>query len=340
MKDKVSVALCTYNAELYLKEQLESIFKQTRLPDEIVVCDDCSTDSSLKILNDFRKISPVPFKIYVNEKNLGVSKNFEKAISLCSGDIIFPSDADDVWLPEKLEKLVRVLDSNKDCSYVFSDAYVVDENLNTLGYTMWERISFNRFQRLKFIKGKQLEVLLKHNVVSGATMAFRSYLRKLFLPIPEIWIHDGWIALLGSAVSRGCFIEEPLIYYRQHNHQMIGAKRKYGIKDKIIKKIFGNENSVHGYKLELEKCKVVRSRLLSFTRNKIEKIDDKIYHFQRRIKVNEDAAISGLIIIANEFFSGRYFEYSGGLVSVVKDTFIVFKNIIKEKAKRDTKEEN
>ena len=72
-KDKISVALCTYNGELYLKEQLGSIFKQTRLPDEIIVCDDCSTDSTLKILDEFSKNSTVPFKIYVNVKNLVVS---------------------------------------------------------------------------------------------------------------------------------------------------------------------------------------------------------------------------------------------------------------------------
>jgi glycosyltransferase involved in cell wall biosynthesis len=192
-KDKISVALCTYNGELYLREQLESIFKQTRFPDEIIVCDDCSTDSTFKILNDFCKISPVPFKIYVNKKNLGVSKNFERAISLCTGDIIFLSDQDDVWLPEKIEKVIKAFNCNKDCSYVFSDAYVVNKDLHPLGYTMWESISFGKWQRESFKKSRQLKVLLKHNVVSGATMAFRSELKKIILPISEIWIHDGWI---------------------------------------------------------------------------------------------------------------------------------------------------
>jgi len=111
--------LCTYNGELYLREQLESIFKQTRLPDEIIVCDDCSVDSTLKILDEFRKIFPVPFKIYVSKKTLGVSKNFERAISLCTGDIIVLSDQDDVWMPETIKKVIEVFNNNKDCSYVF-----------------------------------------------------------------------------------------------------------------------------------------------------------------------------------------------------------------------------
>jgi glycosyltransferase involved in cell wall biosynthesis len=184
-KDKISVALYTYNGELYLWDQLESIFKQTRLPDKIIVCDDCSTDSTLKILEDFCKKYSVPLKIYINERTLGVSKNFEKAISLCSGDIIFLSDQDDVWLPEKIEKVIEVFDNNKDCSYVFSDAQIVDESLHPSGYTIWKSISFDRFQRKKFMRGQQLEVLLKHNVVTGATMAFRSHIREFVLPIPE-----------------------------------------------------------------------------------------------------------------------------------------------------------
>jgi len=88
----------------------------------------------------------------------------------------------------------------------FSDAYVVDQNLHPSGYTIWESISFDRFQRKKFMKGQQLEVLLKHNVVTGATMAFHSRIREIILPIPEIWIHDAWIALLGSIVGRGYFM--------------------------------------------------------------------------------------------------------------------------------------
>lgn len=171
------------------------------------------------------KNSPIPVEIYLNKNNLGVSKNFERAISLCSGDIIFLSDQDDVWLPEKIEKVIEVFDNNKDCSYVFSDAYIVDKNLHPLGDAMWERISFDRFQRKKFMKGQQLEVFLKHNVVTGATMVFHSRIREIVLPIPEIWIHDAWIALLGSVVGRGCFIEKPLIYYRKHDRQLIGSKK-------------------------------------------------------------------------------------------------------------------
>lgn len=160
-------------------------------------------------------------KIYCNEKNLGPTKNFEKAISLCSGDIIVLSDQDDVWMPQKLEKLERALKDHPEAGYVFSDAIIVDEKLRPLGYTMWESISFTIHERKHFQKGYQLDILLKRNVVTGATMAFRSKIRDWVLPIPEQWIHDAWISILASALgARGTFIEEPLIQYRQHSMQL------------------------------------------------------------------------------------------------------------------------
>ena len=303
-KMKISVALCTYNGELFLKDQLESIFKQTRLPDEIIVCDDCSTDSMVEILNNFQKIFPVSFKIYVNEKNLGVSKNFEKAISLCSGDII----QDDVWMPEKIEKIIKVFTRNKDCSYVFSDAYIVNKDLHPLGYTMWNGISFDRLQRKKFIKGIQLEVVLKHNVVTGATMAFRSSLREVILPIPAIWIHDAWIALLGSMLGRGYFVERPLIYYRQHDYQLIGGK-KLGVSDKVRKAL---STDVTDYILEIKRYEVFNSRVLNLLGRNNNKVEDKILFLKERIKIYESSVFLSLIIITYELFSGRYLSMQMG----------------------------
>lgn len=98
---KTSVALCTYNGEKYIKEQLDSILNQTKKVDEIIVCDDCSSDKTVEILNHYSSTNPGLFKIYINEQNLRSVKNFEKAITLCTGDIIFLSDQDDFWVNEK-----------------------------------------------------------------------------------------------------------------------------------------------------------------------------------------------------------------------------------------------
>src|SRR5262249_10160572 len=105
MRPKISIALCTYNGAKYLSSQLESYLAQTCLPDEVVVCDDCSQDETVTILNDFAIRAPFPVRILVNDQNLGSTKNFEKSISLCSGEIIFLSDQDDVWMPNKIERV-------------------------------------------------------------------------------------------------------------------------------------------------------------------------------------------------------------------------------------------
>ena len=94
---KISVALCTYNGETFIDQQINSILNQTLKVDEIVVCDDISKDNTIKIIQEYSLKFPDIFKIYINESNIGSVKNFEKAISLCTGEIIFLSDQDDVW---------------------------------------------------------------------------------------------------------------------------------------------------------------------------------------------------------------------------------------------------
>ena len=112
----ISVAMTTYNGEKYLKEQIDSILSQSEKDIELIICDDCSTDNTNKILSDYTE-KDKRVHVYKNELNLGYVKNFEKAISLCSGDYIALSDQDDIWLPEHLSVLLKHL-KNTNCSLV------------------------------------------------------------------------------------------------------------------------------------------------------------------------------------------------------------------------------
>ena len=107
---KISVALCTYNGEKYLHQQIDSILNQTVPVHEIVVCDDGSNDQTSKILTQYQTKFPEVFKIHFNTENLRSVKNFEKAISLCTGDIIFLSDQDDIWEENKVEVFIKYFD--------------------------------------------------------------------------------------------------------------------------------------------------------------------------------------------------------------------------------------
>src|SRR5687767_11308751 len=192
---KISVAMCTYNGAQFLRAQLESIIAQSRRPDEIVVCDDCSTDDTPALLKQFAAESAIPVSVHFNEQNLGSVRNFEQAIRMCTGEVIALSDQDDVWREDKLQLIEQAFHKTPAAGVVFSDAEIVDENLNSLDRRMWDAIGFDAHKRNLVAAGRTLEVLITGWTVTGATMAFRSEFVKLALPVPGgiAMIHDGWI---------------------------------------------------------------------------------------------------------------------------------------------------
>jgi len=182
----ISIALCTYNGARYLQQQLDSIADQTLLPGELVACDDGSSDETVEILNDFSEKAPFPVHIHINVSNLDVARNFEKCMSLCTGKLIALCDQDDVWKPEKLEKLAEALNKNPEAGYVFCDAELVDETLTSLKRCLWDEKPNNFSQRegRDFAHSDQLPHLLKKNMVTGACMMFRANLIPHIAPIP------------------------------------------------------------------------------------------------------------------------------------------------------------
>src|SRR5262245_1278028 len=162
-----SVALCTYNGARFLPEQLESIGSQSRQPDELIICDDGSTDNTVAIVKSFAREAPFPVRLEVNPTNLGSTKNFELAISRCGGDVIALSDQDDIWQADKLVQMERVLRQTPSAGAIFSDADVVDEQLAPLGYKLWDRYGFTKTRRRHLIAGHAFRVLLDQNAVTG-----------------------------------------------------------------------------------------------------------------------------------------------------------------------------
>ncbi len=221
----ISVALCVYNGEKFLAEQLASIQAQTLPVDEVVICDDCSTDNSIKIIEEFSK--KVSFEIFINlnDRQLGSTKNFEKCLSLCKGDIIFLCDQDDYWHPEKVAKQVQYLTENPDKEAVFSDGGIMDGNSERQENTMWDAIMFDYKAQQNWKSGKAYQILYRGYVVTGATLAIRSRILPKLIPFPDgikTMIHDSWIALLLSLNNQIGFVEEKLINYRIHANQQVG----------------------------------------------------------------------------------------------------------------------
>jgi glycosyltransferase involved in cell wall biosynthesis len=218
--------MCTYNGERHLREQLDSIALQTMLPLELVVCDDGSVDSTPEIVADFARSAPFRVRFFGNPTNLGSTKNFEQAIGHCRGELIALCDQDDVWRPEKLHVLAAAL-RDTTAGAVFSDGLLINEESRLIGGSLWGA-NFLDCKRGGFNSGpdKAIAELLRRNVVTGATLMFRSDLRTRLFPIPAEWVHDGWIAWMAVLHSQLFAVPEPLILYRVHAAQQVGVLGK------------------------------------------------------------------------------------------------------------------
>ena len=217
----ISVALCTYNGEKYLRAQLQSIAEQSLMPTELVICDDCSTDSTVQIAQHFQREAPFAVRIVVNPTNLGYTGNFEKAIELCSGDFIALCDQDDLWYPRKLAILSQILSKDQGIGGVFSDADLISQTGVPTGFKLWQRYGFTSREQARFQRTCE-KVLMRRNVVTGMTLMIRSDLRSRLLPIPRAWIHDGWLAWMLCLNSTLIACPERLSAYRVHSLQQVG----------------------------------------------------------------------------------------------------------------------
>jgi glycosyltransferase involved in cell wall biosynthesis len=278
-ESKISVAMATYNGHKYIKAQLDSIFSQTLLPDEIIVCDDCSTDNTVDILKEYKNKSRL--KYFVNDHNLGFVKNFEKAISLCKNKYIVISDQDDIWFEDKIERLFNKIKELENQNFqspilVHSDATLVDSQLNIIK---------KAFIGKKAGKKKGLNNLLfGNNKVQGASSLFNSKFKDLFLPIPdEVELYDYYASLIIETFGISYFIPIPLMYYRQHTTNAIGSnkvslKERYYRFIKLDFRISTSEerNSVNGFYNQFSQMFDKKTRFILFDYFFILDSDNKI----------------------------------------------------------------
>lgn len=203
--------MATFNGEKYIKEQINSIIAQLRNDDELIISDDGSEDKTLEII---KALDDKRIKLIENEKKHGYAHNFENAINHSSGDYIFLSDQDDVWLPNKVEIMLPYLN---DDNFVISDAYITNDELEIKGkISSWRSYKNGYFQNLY------------KSIYAGCTCAFTKNIKDYALPFPttDYIQHDNWIGLLCELKFRVVYIDEALILYRRHNTNTSGAGSK------------------------------------------------------------------------------------------------------------------
>lgn len=308
---KISIALCTYNGAKYLEEQLKSLAEQTLKADEIIICDDNSSDNTVNIINRYK--DNLNIKLTLNKVNLGVTKNFEQAISLCSGDFIFLCDQDDVWHKDKIKIMSEKMIEEKT-GICCCDGIVCDKNLKQIdSYTLWNtsglsRIDLNRFSPYS---------LINNYCFTGMALCFRKNFTKYFMPLSENAVHDEWIAFIISCFSKVSFVNQKLVVYRQHSEQKIGINSI-----KSLKEIWKFLRSCKIADMEKETRKfedlALKLKQLEMETNLITAIENKIKHLKRRTSRSKFR----FFVLTAELISGQYKKYSNGTYKAfLKDLF-------------------
>lgn len=318
--DRISVAMCTYNGATYLWQQLDSINRQTCVPDELIICDDCSNDKTVEIIESFIREASFSVKLFVNTENLGSTKNFEKAIKLCSGSIILLADQDDIWELNKVNTIKSIFCTQPQVGVVFSDAEIIDDASDRMNYTLWDYLHFNKNEQNLFLLDAEaiISLLTRKNVVTGATMSFRSSFRESFLPIPELWIHDAWITILLANYTKIQLIDQKLVMYRQHCQQQIGAK-----KSSVYSEISSIRSDKHdNYQRKTNVFRILLSAMDGndiFSNGVKSIIQSKIEHLEKRSTIKNKDSLLQLSSILIELLNGGYHKYSSGWKSFIKD---------------------
>jgi glycosyltransferase involved in cell wall biosynthesis len=218
----VSVVMGTYNGGKYIREQLNSILGQTRIPSELVVSDDGSTDDTLSIVEDFARNAPFKTVVHKNFDRLGFRANFVNAMGLAGSELISFCDQDDIWMPNKLEATTAFF-SDPDMMMVHHNAILISANGDDLGNLIWPQ-------------PKQEPIAMRMALppwfnVPGLTQLFRREIASTAFAWPssispetanQTLVHDQWVTFISNSLGKVGYINEPLAKYRQHGQNAIG----------------------------------------------------------------------------------------------------------------------
>jgi glycosyltransferase involved in cell wall biosynthesis len=234
---KIEVLMAVFNGEKYIAEQMDSILRQTYSNIHLIVRDNCSTDSTQQIVEQYIQKYPDKITLLVSSKNVGVVGNFAALIDHAKADYVMFSDHDDIWLPQKIEKTFsKMIEMEKQESpstplLVHTDLTVVNERLETIHPSFW------KYSKLDPKRGQTLPRLLLQNQVTGCTMMINKPMMDLARPIPEnIVMHDWWMALFAVAFGKIGIVNEATMLYRQHGKNDTGAQR-YSLSSFIRKRV-------------------------------------------------------------------------------------------------------
>lgn len=319
----VSVALCTHNGAHYVAEQVRSICVQHEcLPLEIVLSDDASSDATVAVvretLAECGMAQRVALTVFENRPALGVVRNFQQAVSACRGELIALCDQDDVWHAGRLARMAAEFVARPDLLLLHSDAQLVDGQLRPLGQTLFQGLEARPDEIAGIRRGEALAVLMHRNLVTGATTIFRRRLLEVALPFPVEWVHDEWLAALAAATGAMDVIDAPLIDYRQHGGNQIGAGRM--TLSQKVRKAVAPRGDKHARRVH--RMRLLQQRLDSLgaavPASAHELIAGKLAHLQFRAALPAARPLRWWPVLRHAL-QGRYKHYDRGWQAVMQD---------------------
>ncbi len=320
---KISIAMATYNGANFVSEQLESFRRQTRLPDELIITDDCSTDGTIDILNKFKDSAPFKVKIYINEANLGYTQNFNKSLELCTGDLIFLSDQDDVWFPTKIEHMLNLTVQFPDKDLFMVNAELTDVNLKKSGLTK---------------QGQIRDLGMKDSTfVMGCCIAVKKRYIDLILPIPKNFLgHDDWIVNIADMLNIKYIDSSIQQYYRIH-----GNNTSTFIANTLVKMVKPKITLIEKFSMRLHFSKIsffnnfiLKKRYFLFPLERLSKetdyssakdalvlVQNSIKIYEQRLLVLKSKNIVYRVFNALQLYFNGGYNAANGFKSCVSDIF-------------------
>lgn len=257
---KVSVALTTYNGEKYILKQLHSLLFQRHAIDEVIICDDASTDDTPNIIKNFIKKNQLShWHLNINSKNIGFINNFKNAIKKTTGDVIFLCDQDDIWYKTKVGSMLNRFESDERVKGLFSGFTFIDENDNIISVHKNFLHSNNNLIKFRIEPFETVKInfdtICSYNISPGCTFAFTREVKDIFLSkTKNVCIHDWELALIAAFLDGLYFFNTPLTNYRIHSENAIGLSE-------IVKN--NNQKKLISFDVRLNKAKKMLNYLES-----------------------------------------------------------------------------
>ena len=332
---RLSVAMTTYQGARYLEEQLTTLLGQSTPPDEIVISDDASTDGTWGLLREFARTSPTPVRLLRQTHNVGLRANIEQALFECRGAVVVLADQDDLWMPDKLAAIAHAF-RDPDVMLWFSDAALIDQDGADLGATAWQATHFDADEQRRMLAGSGLERLLHGMTVTGATMAVRSEVVSMALPLPVevggpggLFLHDAWLALLASLRGRVVIDRTQFTAYRQHREQITGRS---------MAQVTHDQHSLPSPPLRPEAEALRRRRQLALDHARTKLVAERLREKEATPSCREDAVHELLlresfldvrvlprgeprrrVQVLRELLLGHYSRFARGVLTAAKD---------------------